>query len=227
MNRPGLWLFIVVVFFLSCASVKERNVVDTGSGMIELTVAFNTEHYPWLLGTKYPQMAVWVSAGPDAQTVFATDGAAKDDWYFADKRPSALPVWSGIRNQAAGTDVDAVSGATPSGESHTISWQLPESFRGKEVAVTIEANVSFDYNAYYHNDTDRSDAGYSDVNGQPSVVWRASFTADDAVKEVEPVVIGHGHVLGSDPEIDADLSNITTADALFHYVRLTYHPFEK
>lgn len=218
------FLFMMAIVLSGCASLEAPPGPSVDRQRVEITFSFDTESYPWLLGTKYPQMAVWAVTDSEARTVFVTRGAARDDWYFADKRPSALPVWSGVREQDRDGAVDAVSGATPSGESHTIVWALPPTFTNKPVDVYIEANVSFDYNAFYHDDEDGTDGAYSDVNGQPSMVWKASFAADDTATDVEPAIIGHGHVLGNTHEIDPDTSRITTADSLFHYIRVSYHP---
>lgn len=190
---------------------------------MELSLSFNTESYPWLLGTKYPQMVVWIQSGDETpKTIFVTRGAGEKKWWFASERPGALPVWDGIKTKEKDIKIDAVSGATPSGEVHTVSWQIPVEYKGKELTVFLEANVSFDYNDYYNKE--ENTPGYSDVNGQPSIVWRASFMVDEQPQEVTPEIIGHGNALGVDTVLDPDLSNITTARDLFGYISIQYSP---
>ncbi len=225
MKKIWITVPLLLLLFLSCSGTRETTVLDTNNQYIEIEFAFNTEHYPWLLGTKYPQIAIWMESGPDqVKTIFVTEGAGENKWFFAKERPSALPVWSGIRGKEKDGNIDAISGATPSGETHKVLWQLPEDGRMKQITIFVEANVSFDYNTYYSKDASEGNPGFSDVNGQPSVIWSTTFTVDNEVKEVDPTVIGHGHVLGHDYRIDPDMTNVTTAAELFDYIRVFYFP---
>ncbi len=225
MRKQILLVPVVLMLFVQCAGINDKKTADAPGRYLEVALAFNTENYPWLLGTKYPQMAVWVEADNRIpETVFVTRGAGKDKWLFADERPGALPVWSGIRPERVGPEIDAVTGATPGGDVHTIRWAVPEACAGKNLSVFIEANVSFDYNDFYSKD--ETSPGFSDVNGQPSVVWRAEFAAGTTPRQVSPEIIGHGHVLGKNSEIDPDMSGITTAAGLFDYIGISYQPGE-
>ena len=222
MKKIILFIPLAIILLVHCAGLKENKVVDANGRYIEIAFSFNTDHYPWLLGTKYPQLAVWVESDTgDHETVFVTQGAGKNKWMFADERPGALPVWLGVRQEKQGPDIDAVSGATPSGEDHAITWQIPEKYNGKDLTVFIEANVSFDYNDFYTRE--ESDPGFSGVNGQPSVVWQVLFTIDDSQKQLTPGIVGHGHVLGKNNAVDSDMSGITTAAELFNYINITYY----
>ncbi|MFZ2631709.1 MAG: hypothetical protein WA081_08790 [Desulfosalsimonadaceae bacterium] len=213
---------VLLILLVQCSGLKEQKVTDAHRKYLEIALSFNTENYPWLMGTKYPQLAVWVASGDGGhETVFVTQGAGKDNWMFADERPSALPVWAGVRPQKQSPEIDAVSGATPSGEVHTILWDIPKKYEGKDLTVFIEANVSFDYNAYYSKD--ETSPGFSDVNGQPSVVWRSLLYIDDGPVQMTPEIVGHGHVLGKNSAIDPDMSKITTAAELFNYINISYH----
>ncbi|RJP90531.1 MAG: hypothetical protein C4518_08805 [Desulfobacteraceae bacterium] len=223
MKKRILLAPVILILLVQCTGLKEQKIIDAHRKSLEIALSFNTENYPWLMGTKYPQIAVWVTTGSgDHETVFVTQGAGRDKWMFADERPGALPVWSGIRPTKKGLEIDAVSGATPSGEVHTIRWEIPEKYEGKDLTVFIEANVSFDYNDYYSKA--KSSPGYSDVNGQPSVVWRSAFRVDDNPVQMTPEIAGHGHVLGKNSAIDSDMTKITTAAELFNYINIAYHP---
>lgn len=222
MKKQILLVPVILMLFVCCSGLKEQKAMDAHGKYLEIALAFNAENYPWLLGTKYPQMAIWVAAeGGGPETVFVTLGAGKDKWMFADERPDALPVWSGIRPEKQGPKIDAVTGATPGGDAHTIRWAVPETYAGKNLTVFIEANVSFDYNDFYSKD--ETSPGFSGVNGQPSVVWRATFTVDGTPRELTPEIIGHGHVLGKDSAIDPDMSGLTTATELFNYIQISYY----
>lgn len=223
MKKRGWIIPLFLILFLQCAGLKERDSLRNGKEFIEISFSFNTDSYPWIFGTRYPQLAVWVQPeSVDLKTIFVTRGAAKNDWYFADERPGSLPVWFGVKQKEKNIEIDAISGATPSGEVHTIIWKIPENYRGKELTVFIEANVSFDYNDFYTKE--ENSPGYSDVNGQPSIIWKSKFMADDQPHEITPEIIGHGHVLGENHSVDPDISNITTAAKLFSYIKVVYHP---
>jgi len=222
--KKRIWVIpLFLILFLQCAGLKEQDSVCKGKKFMKISLSFNTESYPWIFGTKYPQLAVWVQPeSVDSKTIFVTRGAAENDWYFADERPGSMPVWFGVQQKEKNIEIDAISGATPSGEVHTITWKIPEIYRDKEISVFIEANVSFDYNDFYTKD--ENSAGYSDVNGQPSIIWKSKFIADDQPHEIIPEIIGHGHVLGENHLVDPDISNITTASELFSYITVSYRP---
>ena len=223
--KKTVFCMLICWVLTGCSGVKDQKPDDAPGNYLAITLAFNPDYYPWLLGTKYPQMAVWVEAdGSAPETVFVTQGAGKDKWMFADRRPGALPVWSGIRPEKEDPEIDAVTGATPGGNSHTIRWKIPNTYKGKILSVFIEANVSFDYNDFYTKD--KTSPGFSDVNGQPSVVWQAEFVADSTPRQLPPEIAGHGHVLGKDSDIDPDMTHITTAAALFDYIEISYQPGE-
>ena len=221
MKKQILLIPVILMLLVHCHGIKEEKTFDAGGRYLVFTLAFNAESYPWLLGTKYPQMAVWVTADNSrTETVFVTRGAGKGQWMFADERPAALPVWSGIRPEKQGPEIDAVSGATPGGSAHTIHWKIPETYEDKSLTVFIEANVSFDYNDFYSKDEESP--GFSSVNGQPSVVWQATLPADRNPQQLSPEIIGHGHVLGKNSAIDPDMSKITTAADLFDYIEISF-----
>ncbi len=213
---------IVLIAGLACGPVPEASAVDTDGPKIRILFSFNPESYPRMVRKMYPQMAVWAARDDmkHARTIYATRSGAQDRWWGADRRPSALPVWYGIRSGEGPRTIDAVSGATPSGESFGILWSVPPEFRGKSMDVFIEANVSFDYNEHYPKGAKEGDENFSDVNGQPSLVWKARIDCTRGGTTVVPSLAGHGHVLGSDPRIHGDLTKITTAKDIFHYIKV-------
>jgi len=224
MNRIAKASCIILACSLAvCSSPVKKAVIDPSLPHLSVTLTFNADAYNSILLKKiYPTYAIWVRdpASGETRTIYVTGKAGKNSWMFADERPSAAPVWSGTGGRAA--DVDSVTSATPSGETFTHEWQVPEALRGKKLEIFIEANIAFDYNEHFPKDAPKDSPAFSDVNGQPSLVWRARI--EDASKDaaVTPALIGHGHVLGKDHEIDADLSRITTAKNIFGYVKLAY-----
>jgi hypothetical protein len=138
-------------------------------------------------------------------------------------RLNAMPVWAckrgvvdttyGIENlyPPASTrpsypaDVDAVSKATPGPSVQKKTWRLTGLPCGR-YRCRIEANQSFDFNAYHT---------YSFYRGQPSVVWSTTVRVGDspdssAVQDYE----GYGSPDGSDGNLRPPDSTITTATKL-------------
>ena len=58
-------------------------------------IDFSNESYPHLMGTSYPQMAVWIESDTDMhRTVFVKEGAGQNRWVFAGRRPESSPVFN-------------------------------------------------------------------------------------------------------------------------------------
>ncbi|MEL7603638.1 MAG: hypothetical protein AAGU77_10840, partial [Bacillota bacterium] len=77
----------------------------------------------------------------------------------------------------------------------------------------IEANASYDYNDYYAAGLNEGDAGYNDVNGQPSVVWTVEIDPSAPTGTAAAVFAGAGEVLGADYEVH-EAEHLTTAAGL-------------
>jgi hypothetical protein len=207
MKKTLLFLFAIFIFFAGCAAPQAP-----ANGKANLTVSFtyskNVSHLP--------SYAVWVrdESGRTA-TLYATGKAAKNNFGGA-QRPSALPIWSGIRE----ADVDAVSSATPTGNV-TLPCNVPQDFAGKKLELFIEANASFDFNDYYKENLKSGEEGYNDVNGQPSVIWTAQIDPAQKSGEAEPSLAGTGEILGSDHDMH-DLAHVTTAKDLLQDIDIKY-----
>ena len=208
----------------------EKPVFDIDQPHLQITLSFNPDLYQkpaFFLPKAYPSFAIWLEdkASGDLQTIYITGKAGRNEWIAAKERPESVPVWSGLlrpRSASAKLDVDAVTGATPSGKSTVIYWPVSAAWKNRQVHMFIEANISFDYNEYYTSE--EGTPGYSGVNGQPSVIWRAEIMlADQEQLDLKTNIIGHGHVSGADHLIDPDMSRITTAADIFRYIGISYH----
>ena len=185
-----------------------------------------TKNHPFFLPKSQPTFAIWLEEKNSGtlQTIYVTGKAGKNKWILAEARPESVPVWYGVRQKETVDEIlniDAITGATPSGETAVIHWQVPRHLRGKQVDVFIEANSSFDHNSYYSKQ--KGTAGYSADNGQPSLIWRAELDFSKTMDSpISPEIIGHGSVLGEDHQIDPDISKITTAQDTFSYMGIRY-----
>jgi hypothetical protein len=74
---------------------------------------------------------------------------------------------------------------------------------GQKYNVYLEINHSFDYNDYWTETN-------SGVNGQPSLLYHAKFTAGEPCHK-QLVLTGHGSVDASNGSIVTELDSFTTA----------------
>jgi hypothetical protein len=233
-NRFGtlgaaLGLFVT----LSCTTASDKPAppaIESDQAHLRITLAFNPDLYQKpavFLPKAYPSYAIWLedAATGKVQTIYVTGKAGQNKWISAKERPESVPVWFGARKlekSEAAPDVDAVTGATPSGESTVIYWPVPAFWKQRKASLYAEANISFDYNENFNNE--KGTPGYSGVNGQPSIVWRAKLEfAKEDLLDITPEIVGHGHVSGADHHIDPDMSGITTASRIFRYVGVNYY----
>lgn len=173
-----------------------------------------------------PQIAAWIEdgAGNFVKTVSVTKSAASGSWRAAPEtgRPDSLPVWmhaakrgapgaAGVNagSAAIAATADAVSSATPDAGLNA-SAGTGELAPGAAYVIKLEINTSFDYNDAWPKKAKAGEAGYSGVNGQPSIVYEGRFVAGEAAT-AELIPVGTGSVDGSDGAIRPGLAGLTTA----------------
>jgi hypothetical protein len=207
-----LALAVAVFSLIGCFGCKTggKNTQSINSNGMEFTIEPG-EHWQGKMKVfifsvgKTPQLAVWIenNQGDYVSTITATNRSAKDKWRSAPKegRPEALPVWN-HKKQINAEQIDAVSSATPKG---AVDIQIDNGSltNGQEYNVYLEINHSFDYNDHWTE----NDSG---VNGQPSLLYHAKFTAGTP-ETINLVPIGHGSVDGSNGFVVSELDSFTTA----------------
>ncbi|MGD8665968.1 MAG: hypothetical protein PVI38_06190 [Desulfobacterales bacterium] len=226
------WTVLLGLILIGCAATSapdRRPPIDESQPYLEFKLTYNYAVYEKpsiFLPKSQPTFAIWLQekSSGNVQTIYVTGKAAENKWILAEARPESIPVWYGVRQKeplAQGEQVDAISGATPSGDTVVIQWQVPQWLRAKRASIFIEANSSYDYNAYYSDQKDA--AGYSGANGQPSLVWKAELDfSKNGDEEILPEIIGHGHLWGKDHKIYADISRVTTARETFSYMAIQF-----
>ena len=219
--------FTILLFWIAgCSHIQERiergyDLLDNEAPYLTIDISFNPDKYKFNI---YPQFAVWLEFEDENgeltyQTVYATQGTANNQWVKIGgklvRRKEATPVWKFARKNETDIDIDAVSGATPVGHLLTLYVRMPDDMMYKQVHVYTEVNISFDYNFYYF---------FHPVNGQPSVVWKADINLDQIEHghTAEAEIIGHGNVWGSNTKIYEDVSHVTSAKRLLHFVKVGY-----
>jgi hypothetical protein len=224
------WLVLLSLLLAATSAATTRidpAQVNPDRPCLRIHLIYNYEVYtrPIFFKPKSrPSFGIWVKDRGNGHTapVFVTRKAGLDKWTFASKRPESIPVWYGIRNRLVsgqGLDIDAVSAATPKGETATIYWEIPPEFQERPLEIYIEANNSFDFNAYYTRE--KGAPQYSAANGQPSLVWRAVVDSASASQStVTPQLVGHGELFGKTGEIYSDLDKISTAAHTFKDIQI-------
>lgn len=201
----------------------QANSHKTKMGLITLTVI--------------PQMAIWIEDGNGrfVDTIYVTRKAATGKWSASggSRRPESLPVWSharGVKNSEGGYMPDpksplpdAVSGATPEKAFEAV-WRLPASLVPGTYKIKVELNASFDWNDYYPDKLPKTHPRWSEVNGQPSVVYEGSIRLKDGAASVALKPIGTGSLRGEDGKIAPGLEGLTTALSLVESIRAEFRP---
>lgn len=163
---------------------------------------------------KAPQYAAWIETadGKYVQTLMVTSRSANGKWRAAPAkgRPEALPVWFAAKaSGATKDDIDAATSATPEAGA-AVTAKAGGLIPGMEYVVRFEINHSFDYNAAWPKNAKEGEAGFSGVNGQPSLVYEARFVAGkQAIIPLRP--LGHGAVDGSSGALIAGTDGMTSA----------------
>ncbi len=189
--------------------------------------------------TVTPQMAIWIedAQGRYVGTIYVTRKSATASWSAAGgaRRPEALPAWSFARGIKAADGLympdkksplpDAISGATPS-KGFEKAWSPPVSLAKGVYVVKAEVNSSFDWNDSYPDKLPKPDPRWSEVNGQPSIVWVGKIeiggAAAPAKAQLSPV--GTGSLRGESGAVTPGLAGITSARELVASIVAEYKP---
>jgi len=195
---------------------------------------------------QYPLFAIWAedSIGNYIETLYVSrvissstfDYGQKDNgkWKAAKiRRPEALPYWSHKRGIQASDglyiplnespDLDAVSGATPTG--NFIIKSKSDFKSNSDYRILIEINQSYDWNEHYTKNKFPDDKVYSGSGqvGQPSLIYATNFKKTELETPTHKIMnlIGHGHYSGKDGRLYKNLSQITTAKKIADRIIVT------
>lgn len=232
-----LMILVVIVLNNTCGTKYslgkfKLNTIDTiyaninGEGtLFEFSFQRGKEH-------NHPLMALWLEdeAGNYIQTLFVTQSVStgifkygkheKGKWVAAPrKRPAALPYWShksgiafidsAVIKANSAIIPDAYSGATPKG-NYLLNVKSEKQLNSKSVKVFFEVNQPWDWNDYWHNAKFPDDEEYK-TSCQPAIVYMATVDISKVGEEYVLLPLGHSHYNGSDGNLTADLSTLTTA----------------
>lgn len=195
---------------------------------------------------QYPLFAIWLedSIGNYVETLYVSRVISSSKFDYGEKangvwkpalvrRPESLPYWSHKRGIEAtdglfvplndAMDLDAVSGATPTG-SFSIKSKVDLN-ENKKYKVLMELNQSYDWNQYYEKDSYPDDEIYSGSGqvGQPSLIYATEIEKKEGEVATHKIMnlIGHGHHSGENGKLYLDVSNITSAKNIADRIILT------
>ncbi len=223
MNRPTILstcIFLTIILVTSCAKTRNpvascRRVPDVyvkertaGGASVEIEIKFKSG-----LITTPPSFAVWAEY-PDGsyESVYATCKASKGYEDNVDTEAEGLPVWNGVREieglAPGDEELDAITTATPMRTGFIIHWEPLPLTPADTLRLFLEVNLPFDYNDYYTQNMG--------TNGQPSLIYGASFTLspDSLTITLPPRIIGRSDPKGRNALVYTDRSGITTAQAI-------------
>ncbi|MBI9031129.1 hypothetical protein JEZ13_03850 [bacterium] len=179
--KKNLLLFVLII--ITC--------IITGEDMkVSITAGAEWNHTYWfmkIIPVKLsPQIAVWTADEDDKliETLFVTEKNSKIN------REEALPYWGSKKERKE----MQITSATPK-DNFSIHWDKPTSDASY---IYAEVNNSFDYNKHYPNVK-------GDVDGQPSLIYRAEMNHDAKEIFLEP------YGIYQDNQISNDLSKLTGA----------------
>lgn len=227
MKKMGLLWILPLVLAASCG----KDLIEYESGNLKIVVEQGDawlHDYPLLLGIKKknpPQVALWIedTEGRYVATVYATHKIATQSWQAAggSRRREALPHWCYSRGVRYSDGLylptkrqpltDGISGATPRG---SFEVKLCPGSGLERFVLKAEVNHSTDFNAAYPENARPGDPGYSggkEGSGQPAVVYAAQVDLPSGQREFEAVLVGHSSPDGNSGEVEADVSDLTSA----------------
>lgn len=216
-----------VAAFVSC----DKELIEYRQGDLKIRIEQGREwlhDFPLFLGIvkkNPPQIAVWLedTQGNYLATVYVSHKIATQDWQMAkgSRRKEALPHWChsrGVRYEdglylptGSRPFTDGISGATPRG---SFDVKLRPAGGLERFVVKVEVNHSTDFNDSYPENAEEGAANYSggrEGSGQPAIVYAAEVDLTRGETLFEAAIAGHSSPDGSDGEIHADMSGLTTA----------------
>lgn len=224
-------LVILATLTVGVLNSCKKELLEYEHGDIKVLVEKGDEwlhDFPFLLGIKQknaPQIAIWIedTNGNYITTIFVSHKIATEGWMAnkGNRRKESLPVWCYARGVVYSDGLylptndkpvsDAISGATPKG-SFDIKVRPAGSLR--KFVVKVELNHSTDWNEYYPKNAREGDSNYSGGSGgsgQPAVVYATEIDLDASQKQYVASLVGHSSPDGSNGEISADVSSLSSA----------------
>ncbi|MBN2106024.1 MAG: thrombospondin type 3 repeat-containing protein [Deltaproteobacteria bacterium] len=209
----GLTAETSVSFTINAAALEDVFITNAELGGTALAIQYVKNTY---YGSRYPVFALWAedSGGNFLHNLYVSGVPATNIMRFTNtlaNRPQLLPYWShkACEGKSYGStflylsqpeipvpsNLDAVTGATPSGDFIVQTQAEPAS--ENSVKIVFEINIPYDWGWYFTADK-YSDTYYA-ANGEPSLVYAADIDLlSSPGTEYALHCIGYGHYAGGD-----------------------------
>jgi len=212
--KKQMVLVLMILMLAGCTNAAQGETHDEDA-VICIEPGENWTRTMWIAFIpvkKAPQLAAWIETeeGEYIATITVTQSCSKQKWAGNPEggRPESLPVWIHAKTKAK-ANVDDTTSATPK-EGVTAGTDVNGLIEGNRYRVLVEVNASYDYNDTWPKEAKEGEANYSGVNGQPSLIYEALFTAGES-GTVFLEATGQGSVDGSSGEITRNLDGLTSA----------------
>ena len=221
--KRRLILLSLILIIMSCTNIVQG---ETAGKTIEVSIepGENWTRTMWIAFIpvkKAPQLAAWIETeeGGYVTTITVTQSSSKQKWAGNPEggRPESLPLWTHAKTKAA-ANVDDITAATPK-EGVTAGKDADGLVQGNTYRILVEVNASFDYNDTWPKEAKEGDSNYSGVNGQPSLIYEALFTAGESGTVILQTA-GQGSVDGSSGSITRNLDGLTSALTIIKSAKL-------
>lgn len=223
---------IIALWFMTLLnSGCNQDIIDYRSNDLKISIEKGDEwlhDFPLFLGINIknpPQIAIWTEdpEGNYLSTIYVTHKIATQSWQSSkgNRRKEALPHWCYQRGMQYEDGLylptkkspltDGISGATPKGSFHI---KMEPTTKLEKFIIKVEINHSTDFNDAYPKSAKEGDTNYSggkEGSGQPALVYAAEINLRTDKKEYIAELIGHSSPNGSNGNITADVSTLTTA----------------
>ena len=145
---------LLAVLVLSCAGAQQQSQQSSAAATAATAAAEITFTFTRQSGAASNQYAVWIedTQGHHVKTLYATRWTANGGYLT---RPTSIPIWVRIFNLAnmSRSQIDAVSGATPSTGTVTYTWDGTNSAGAAvpagDYVLVLEGTLRWENQVYY------------------------------------------------------------------------------
>lgn len=223
MRKKLIWTGLGIILLI--AAVLAYELLSTlGRTQVQINIHQNKKLIYLSTFAEPPQFAVWLENPETHQckTVFVTHRVGIGDWEGKANVPVALPRWFELfkiqgkqddqgKNTSGKDSPDALTGATPKEDYFTV---LAEVKPGSRWICWVEMNLAGDFNDAYPRQNVTSKEVDEFSNGQPALLYRSEFTANEGGK-FEFVLSGESRWDNGKTWIEPVGEGVTTAKEVF------------
>jgi len=213
MKRHTLMMTVMILFVSVLMAVGNKEVKKQLK--ISISKGKQWEHSFKLFGmikiTTTPQIVIWREdeEGNLIETLYLTGKMKKIGRY------EALPYWAHKADYfKQKNQFDLITSASPKGSTEiNVNVKLNQ----MKYRVCAEVNHSYDYNEFFPK-VGKKHPKYSKTNGQASLIYKSDLILPEDTGNFVLKETGYGEANGSTGKLYSDISMLTTAREIVHYL---------